>query len=358
MIIQRYIAKEIMWSFFATMLVLLLIIVGNTFVRLLAKVSTGELPLDTLGKMVMLGSINGALQLVPIALLIGMMLALGRLYQDHEMEAMNASGAGPSVFYRGIVRFVLPLTIAMSGLVLFVVPWVEGINNEIRLEVKQRPEASGIPIGEFLQLGSKSNPITLFVEHLEKEQVQMQRFFMHSSASGQQHFIIADNAILYVDNFSGERLLQINDGTRYSRNIKKQEFSVFRFAEHGIRIPPLDVSASFDLDAVSTFDLLKINNNKSIAEFHWRIAVVLATPVMAFIAFPLSFSRPRQGRFGRLAIGIVTFAVYFNLLITAVSFIAKGRAPQWLGLWWVHLLFIAFGLLLLKRYYGSRKVKQ
>lgn len=358
MIIQRYIAKEIMWSFFATMLVLLLIIVGNTFVRLLARVSTGEIPLDTLSKMVLLGSVNGSLQLVPIALLIGMMLALGRLYQDHEMEAMNASGAGPNIFYRGIARFVLPLTLVMSGLVLFVVPWVETINNEVKLEIKQRPEASGIPIGEFLQLGQDNNPITLFVERLEKNQVVMERFFMHSQSKGKQHFLVSDNAILFVDKFNGERLLQINDGSRYSRNLKTGEFDVFHFAEHGIRIPPLDASSSLDLNAVPTLDLLKINNKKSIAEFHWRIAVVLATPVMAFIAFPLSFSRPRQGRFGRLALGILTFAIYFNLLITAVSFIEKNQLPSELGLWWVHILFIAFGLLLLKRYYGNRRVKR
>ncbi|MCK5726331.1 MAG: LPS export ABC transporter permease LptF [Thiotrichaceae bacterium] len=358
MIIQRYIAKEILWSFIATMLVLLLIIVGNTFVRLLAKVSTGELPLDILSQLVLLSSVNGALQLVPIALLIGMMLAFGRLYQDHEMEAMSASGAGPKVFYKGIAHLLIPLTITMAGLVLFVVPWVEGISNEVRIEVKQRPEASGIPIGEFLQLGQGSQSTTLFVEALEKEQVMMERFFMHSESKGQQHFLVAGQAILFVDKFSGERMLQINDGSRYSRDLKTGAFSVFRFEEHGFRIPPLDILSSVDLDAVSTMDLLKINNRKSMAEFHWRIAVVLATPVMAFIAFPLSFSRPRQGKFGRLALGILVFAIYFNLLITAVSFIEKGSMPVAFGLWWVHLIFIGIGAFLLKHYYGSRKVKQ
>ena len=76
---------------------------------------------------------------------------------------------------------------------------------------------------------------------------------------------------------------------------------------------------------------------------------------MAFLAFPLSFSTPRQGRFGKLALGILLFAVYFNLLITAESMIEKATMPSWVGLWWVHLIFIALGLWMLKRRYTKRK---
>ncbi len=355
MIIQRYISKEIRWSFLATMLILLLIIVGNTFVKLLAKVSTGDLPLDVLGKMVLLGSISGALQLVPIALLIGMMLAFGRLYQDHEMEALNAAGAGPMDFYKGIARFVVPLTLFVAVMVLWVVPYVEGLNNEIKDEVRQRPESAGIPVGEFMQAGRGSRRFTLFIEDLDEDQVVMERFFMHTQIENEENIILAEGAILFIDKRSGDRVLQISSGSRYGRDLTTDEFKVFRFAEHGVRVPPLSISSSVDLDSTSTLKLFKDNSLEAKAELHWRFAVILAAPVMAFLAFPLSYSTPRQGRFGKLALGILLFAIYFNLLITAVSLLEKGTAPSWLGLWWVHLIFIILGLWMLKRRYGKRK---
>jgi len=33
--------------------------------------------------------------------------------------------------------------------------------------------------------------------------------------------------------------------------------------------------------------------------------------------------------------------VYFNLLATAQLWLTQQRSPAWLGLWWVHLLFVA-----------------
>lgn len=357
MIIQRYVAREIMWSFLATMLILLLIIVGNTFVKLLARVSTGDLPLDVLGKMVLLGSISGALQLVPIALLIGMMLAFGRLYQDHEMEALNAAGTGPETFYKGILLFVGPLTVLVAILVIWVVPWVEALNSDVRNEVRQRPEAAGIPVGEFMQTGHGNRRFTLFVEDLDESQVVMKRFFMHTQLGDEENVVLAEGAILFLDKLSGDRVLQINDGSRYSRDLTNEAFKIFHFTEHGIRVPPLDISESINLDATPTAQLFKENSLNAKAELHWRFAVILAVPLMALVTFPLSYSTPRQGRFGKLALGILLFAVYFNLLIIGTSMIEKGTVPAFFGLWWVHLLLISLSLWLLKRRYGERKVR-
>jgi lipopolysaccharide export system permease protein len=75
---------------------------------------------------------------------------------------------------------------------------------------------------------------------------------------------------------------------------------------------------------------------------------------MALLAFPLSHTTPRQGRFGKLAFGILLYAIYANLIITGKSMIEDGRIPNWLGLWWTHVIFIALSLWLIRRQYGSR----
>jgi len=356
MIIQRYIFKEVSLTFLATMLVLLLIIIGNTFVRLLARVSTGDLPLDVLSKMVFLGAISISLQLIPIALMIGMMLAFGRLYQDHEMEALNAAGVGPLVFYQGIYLFVAPLTLFMAVMVLFIVPHVESIAQEVKSEVEQRPEAAGIPVGEFMQAGKGNKQATLFIEFLDEKNVVMKHFFMHTQQDDTESIVLAEGAILFLNKNSGDRVLQINNGSRYDRNIVTEKLQVFRFGEHGVRVPPLHVNRSIDLDTFTLFALLEDNSLPATAELHWRFAVILAAPIMAFLAFPLSYSTPRQGRYGKLALGIVLFAIYFNLLITGRSMIEKSSMPAGLGLWWVHGLFVLLAGWLLWRRYGERKV--
>lgn len=364
MIIQRYLIREIFWSFSATLFILLLIIVGNTFVRLLGKISTGSLPIDSLGKLVFLGSINGVIKLVPIALLIGMMLAFGRFYRDHEISAMLSSGIGPKQFYKGIFIFVVPLTLFVAALTLFVIPGLEQTSDNIRQEIKQRPEASGIPVGEFMYSKTGGKQLTLFVEDIDEENVVMKRFFMHvvdqesnkevlTQAENVEVILAAEKALLYIDPNSGDRIVKIENGSRYDNNRQNGEYSIFRFAEHGIHIPALDIKISKNLGAEPTFKLIRQNDRESIAEIHWRLAVVLSAPVMALLAFPLSHTTPRQGRFGKLAIGILLYAVYANLIITGKSMLEDGRIPVWLGLWWVHLIFILLSFWLLRKQYKS-----
>ena len=367
MIIQRYIVKEISTSFMATLFVLLLIIVGNTFVRLLGSVSAGNLPVDALGKLVLLGSISGSIKLIPIALLIGMMLAFGRLYRDHEITAMHASGIGPGAFYKGIFLFVIPLTLMIAFLILFVIPNIEQTNQNIKNEIRQRPEASGIPVGEFMHAKAGNKRITLFVEDIDAENVVMQRFFMHAEEKtgnnladvGNQptnkveNILTAQKALLYIDPESGGRIFKIENGSRYDHNKENDEYLIFRFGEHGIHIPALKISASNSLETVSFIKLLKNDDPKSKAEVHWRIALILSAPIMALLAFPLSYTTPRQGRFAKLALGILLYAVYANLIITGKSLIEDEKIPAWLGLWWVHIPFILLALWLVRRQYGK-----
>lgn len=369
MIIQRYLLREIMTSFLATLFVLLLIIVGNTFVRLLGSVSSGNLPVDVLGKLVFLGSINAAIMFTPFALLIGMMLAFGRLYRDHEITALHASGVGPKQFYKGIFLFVAPLSLLIATLVLFVIPGIEQSNQDIKNEIKQRPEASGIPIGEFMHSKVGSTRFTIFVEDLDKENMVMRRFFLHSEKNTNESdfekhlnkkddietILSAQKALLYIDQSSGERVLKINNGSRYDNTRNTDEFTIFKFSEHGIHVPALKINNKKNLEATPTLILLKKDDPKSQAEIHWRLALIFSAPIMALLAFPLSYTTPRAGRFGKIALGVLLYAVYANLIITGKSMIEDERIPNWLGLWWVHIPFILLSLWLVHRQYDGVK---
>jgi lipopolysaccharide export system permease protein len=374
MIIQRYLVREIILGFLATLSILLLIILGNTFVLLLGDVSGGSIPVDALGKLVLLQSVGGIIKLVPIALLIGMMFAFGRLYSDHEIAALHASGVGPKQFYKGIFLFVGPLTLLITGLVLFATPAIERTSQDIKNEIKQRPEAAGIPVGEFMHANAGNKKVTLFVENIDKDKVVMNRFFLHiedkqeniNEGSGNntentnkkiinnEKIISAEKALLYIDPESGDRVFKVENGSSYDHDKISEEFTIFNFKEHGIHIPALTISTSNDLEAESFLNLLKNNDNESHAEIHWRIALILQAPIMALLAFPLSYTTPREGRFGKIAIGILLYAIYANLIITGQSFIEDGKIPHWLGLWWVHIAFILLALWLVQRRYGKQ----
>lgn len=368
MIIQRYLVREIILSFLGTLFVLLLIIVGNVFVRLLGDVSAGNLPVEVLGKLVSLQSINVMIKLTPIALLIGMMLAFGRLYRDHEILALHASGVGPKQFYKGIFLFVGPLTLLMAALVLFVIPNIEQASQDIKQEIKQRPEAAGIPVGEFMHANMNGKKLTLFVEDIDKENVVMEKVFLHledkkteedsdnttrNNPENTEVILTGKQALLYINPEAGSRIFKFKYGSLYNNNKNTGEFTIFKFEEHGLHIPALKNLESRNLETKSFSQLLENDDNESKAQIHWRLALIFSAPIMALLAFPLSYTTPRQGRYGKLAIGILLYAVYANLIITGQSKIEEGIIPNWLGLWWAHGIFIILALWLIRRQYGS-----
>lgn len=353
MILNRYLIKEILQAFLATLLVLLLIIVGNTVARLLGNVSSGQLPVDALGILVLIGSLKGAIQLAPVALLIGMMLAFGRLYRDNEVSAMHASGIGPGQFYQAIFILLLPLTLFLAVQVLYVFPLLEQSQKAITSEIKQRPESSGIPVGEFMHSQSGGRSFTLFVESLNEQNVVMNNFFMQTDDGKEKRVMMAEQALLFIDQASGERVLQISNGSRYDQKVSDGSFTLFKFSEHGIRVPSLISGVDQELSAAPTLSLITATDAPSNAELHWRFGIILSAPIMALLAFPLSYTTPRQGRFGKLAVGILLYAVYANLLITGKSMLEDDKIPGLLGLWWVHIPFIILSLWLVWRRYGG-----
>ena len=64
------------------------------------------------------------------------------------------------------------------------------------------------------------------------------------------------------------------------------------------------------------------------------------TLVLTLLAVPLGRLRPRQGRYAHVWIAVLVFALYANLALAGRTWLAHGKTPAALGLWWVHGLFL------------------
>jgi lipopolysaccharide export system permease protein len=144
------------------------------------------------------------------------------------------------------------------------------------------------------------------------------------------------------------RFLVLHEGRRYEGIPGTSRFRVVEFVEHGIpyRLPSLG-PAEPTPRAMSLVDLIRAGGLEHIAEIQFRIGVPLATIILAILAVPLSRTQPRTGRYGRLAVGLLVFIIYLNMLSAARAWIEQGTISPLLGLWWVHGVALALGLLLL-----------
>ncbi len=113
-------------------------------------------------------------------------------------------------------------------------------------------------------------------------------------------------------------------------------------------MPEADLQTT-SLDSGSTAVLISRGTPQDQIEFQWRLAQFLAAWILMLLAIPLSRSSPREGRYSKLVLGILVYAVYTNVLIIARVWLREEIVPGAIGLWWVHLVFFVLAVEWIRR---------
>ena len=337
--LNRYFSKELAQTFAGVSIVLLLVIVGQSFVSLLAKVMKGKLPADVVISMLGLGILKSAILLIPFALLLTIMLSLGRLYRDSEIYAIKASGIGSRSLLRYASLLFIPLIIFLLYLSVFSAPWVEQQIEIIKQKAGGFTDIYSLTPGQFIE--SNQGNWVVFVGHSDRESGEVKNVFIYDRRDGNVAIETAQHAEQKnLAELGGESLI-LKKGQRYEGTPGEGGFTLLSFNQHAVRIPEFDLNVdNQNPEFKSTGELLKSGQLVDIAEFQWRISVPIAAILLALLAFPLSVTNPRQGRFAGLAIAIVIYLIYSNLLILAETWVADGKLPVIPGIFAVHVAML------------------
>lgn len=339
MIIKRYLLREIGLTFLGVTLLLLLILISGTLVRILAEAVEGDYPVSIIFSLLGLKAIANLMLLIPLAFFLAIMLALGRLYRDSEMIAMTACGVRPRQVFFSVGRLSLLVAGGVAGLSLYLAPYAEEMGHRLLDEAQATTEIGGIVPGRFTLLGDGA--VLLYVEEMDKESNILKKVFVQTQEEDREYLLTAARAFQQTSPATGDRYLVLEEGYRYERTADKADFRILRFKQHGLRLQERKIVVSKRRrNAVLTSTLLKSDSPADIAELQWRIAAPISTVLLGFLGVLLSKSSPRQGRYGKLFIGIVIYVVYNNLLSVARSSLSDGETNPLIGMWWVHLLFI------------------
>jgi len=343
--LNRYFSKELAQTFAGVSIVLLLVIVGQSFVSLLAKVMKGKLPADVVISMLGLGVLKSAILLIPFALLLTIMLSLGRLYRDSEIYAIKASGIGSRSLLRYASLLFIPLIIFLLYLSIFSAPWAEQQIEIIKQKASGFADIYSLTPGQFIE--SNQGNWVVFVEQSDRESGEVKNVFIYDRRDGSVAIETAQHAEQKnLAELGGESLI-LKKGQRYEGTPGEGGFTLLSFNQHAVRVPEFDLNVdNQNPEFKSTSELLKSGQLVDVAEFQWRISVPIAAILLALLAFPLSVTNPRQGRFAGLAIAIVIYLIYSNLLILAETWVADGKLPVMPGMFAVHAVMLVLVVVL------------
>lgn len=359
-VLNRYLIKEFSKSLLSVATVLMLIYLSNRVAALLARVAAGELPGDVVFTLLFLKSISNLALVLPPALFIAVLLTLGRMYRDNEITVLSACGIGYGRLYRALMLFVLP-TVVLLGVLSFVVgPWADATGERLKKAGEQQADVSGISAGRFKE--SNDGEVVFYTQALDRERGAYQRVFIQNREGDRLGVVIAKSGHERVDPQTGDRFLVLEDGRRYEGHPGDANYRILQFRQYAVRIDERSAqeTVATRTNGRPTLELVREGGRVAWAELHTRLAVPVSALLLALLALPLSYTSPRQGRYGKLFLAILIYVVYANILVISESWLARGRLPIGMGMWWVHLLVLGLWIAL-QRYrnrFGRRRTAE
>ncbi len=355
MIINHYLAREIIKPLLMGSVILVVIFASYRSSIYLAEATKGLLPMETVLNLILLRIVISLEMLLPTALYLAVVVGLGRLYKDSEMIALNALGVSELQILKTVFRFSVVVAIVVGVLSIYGRPWAYRISYFLEAKAEAEFDISMMQAGHFFELADANR--VLYARRIDREEGRMKDVFVQSDLGDATQVIYAREAYLPPLELGDAPTLVFLDGSGYQLDREGRRDRTLVFNKLTVHLDSdRTADSGYKRKAESTANLAKSVKPKEIAEYQWRLSTPLTTLILGMLGVPLSRVPPREGNYGRLFVAVLVYAAFFNLTGMARTWVEQGQVGAMPGIWWVHVLLS--GVLILLVYYPLMRTKK
>jgi lipopolysaccharide export system permease protein len=392
-ILHRYIFSEIVRYFLICLFAFTTLLLTVRMLKFAGLIINKGVAFSQIG-MVFLSIIPTFLELaIPMATLLGVMLAFARLSGDSEIIVVRAAGIGlkqlvPPVALFGLLTAILAVWVSLNWK-----PW--GFNKlaETLFQIARSKSTSGLnegvfnPVGQLMIYADKIDYQTggLGKTIIEDRRNELEpRIFtarngriLSDAQSRSINFLLFDGQIheqvraKYITTDFMTNSLSINSDELFEDDSKKEkkfrmmttkeleEYAVTQDAlgkevEKTGKIPA-DLFDKKPDEAIASIEKRKVT---ALIERAKRYSTPFAAFVLALLAMPLGIQQPRAQRtWGAglsVVIGLLSFAVYFAFVTVGSTVAEAGLWSAEIGAWLANLLLFLIALWMITRMHQER----
>jgi lipopolysaccharide export system permease protein len=342
--LDRYIASEFLQSIFAALIILTMVMVGGAFMDVLKDVTKGTMPAGMMLAQLGLVMLTWLPLILPLALMLGILLGMSRLYRDAEMPVLASIGVGPKRLLRPLMMVVLPCVAVVALCALWLGPWAERYSRGMIQEANRNLLITGLEPGKFVAM--PGNDGVVYVAGMSNGGSEFDHVFIYREKNDRIHVTTAPKGTLKVEG-PNSRFLSLKDGFEVEGPLDNTQlnYRLLQYETNDVRMPDRDDGkADADLRRKPTMELLKIPGKESNAQVHWRLAPAFLALALALLAVPLARSPPRQQRYGRIVVGFLGYFIATDLMILGTQWLSRGKLPRAAGLWWLTLPLLGLAI--------------
>jgi LPS export ABC transporter permease LptG/LPS export ABC transporter permease LptF len=364
--IDRYIIRALITPFLISLLVFTFILIVPYLIEQAEQLIAKGVPSSVILR-IMLTLVPQALAItIPMALLVSLLIGLGRLSGDREWVALQACGVSMFRILRPVGFVAVLAWAATSYVIIWAVPDANQTFREITYNiVAARTEGEVKPRVFFEDFPN----LVLYVRDLPASGHGWSDVFLaDTSQPGQPTIYLARSGRMVLDREKRTVALVLEDGTQHMTKADSPEtYTVGRFP--GQLVLSLDPERVFPRVApergdnektITELQALIVDSRKKGVSVHnaqmaiqKRFSIPVACLVFALLAVVLGLTDRKDGKLASFVLGIAVIFAYYLIMMAAQSG-AKGQVvPGWLAMWLPDLFLGALGVALLFGRAGS-----
>jgi LPS export ABC transporter permease LptG len=376
-VLDRYIARELVSPFFFGGALFTFFLVIDRIYHLTDLVITKGVPFYLVLQLLVFMLPQFLAHTLPMALLVAVLLAGGRLAGDLEITACKAAGISPLRLFRPVFAWALVVAMATAALTLVINPLSNGVFQRQLFRILQARAVSGLSERVF---NATFGDVIIYTEDVSASQVALRGLLVSDERDPKvSRIITAREGRLLTDEENRRVTLRLINGAVSEADIlpavpvaarssglgsggaaSAERYRLTNFSIYDMSLSldsPLKAAKTekpekdLALDELTT-RIAELRNDPTtrtpfLVEWHKRFAFPVAALVFALVGFPLAIRSHRGGRSIALVASLGILVSYYLVLTSLENSALRQRLPVWLAIWLPNVLFCTIGSTLL-----------
>ncbi|MBI5577057.1 MAG: LptF/LptG family permease [Deltaproteobacteria bacterium] len=356
-IVHKYILAESLGPFLIGLFTFSLILLLHRFSRLADLVIAKSVPFPLVGRL-LLSLFPMFLEIVlPAALLLAILLALGRLGADSETTAFGTAGIG----IRGMLLPVLFLSVATFAASLFIgwngIAWGTRQMQEILVRIVSTKAGAGAVEHIFQEVAPD---VLLFPDRVSADGTKMNGVLLSQRIAGKDPLLVfAKEGEFLPENGTSPPGLFLSEGTIHHEDASSGAYRIAAFRRMDFRLPG-GVAGAADTGDPRRMTLPELSRASAALgntgrgpsyryHFHRRLALAASCLAFGLFALPLGLSQRARGKSPAFAVTIALILFFYFFLAIGGALESRAPAAMILLLWTPNALVLGAAFWIFRR---------
>ena len=357
-LIDRYIIREIVLPFLIALVVLTFLLIIPFIIEQAENLIAKGVAWPIIARLT-LTLVPAQLGLtIPMALLIAILVAFGRLSGDREIVVMMACGISPLRLLRPVLLISILGAAATLWVMIESIPDANQTFREITLRIVADRAEGQVRAREFF---ADFPDTVLYVREIPETGGWKDVFAADTRNPTQPIVYLARSGRMIVDREKRTIDMVLENGSRHTTNAKDP--LIYEMVSFEQLIVSLDPESVFprtgpargeremtiaELQArIAELELQNLPSHNPVMEIQKKFSLPSACLVFALVGVGLGISNRRDGKLASFVLGIAVIFIYYVAMFTSGAMTKGALIPAWLAMWVPNILLGVAGVVLI-----------